>query len=93
MRMLFDFSCPLCGETFEALCEREQTEMPCRREEAPCEGSATRQIPVTTSFTKIQATHTKSKKLKAGYQHTHADRPKTPGKISVGYGTTNHSSS
>lgn len=89
MRMLFDFSCPACGETFEALCDREQTEMPCRAEEAQaCAGIAVRQIPVTTSFVKIQATHTKSKKLKAGFVHTHGDRPRTPGKIQVGYSGT-----
>lgn len=93
MRMLFDFSCPTCGETFEALCDREQTEMPCRRESAPCEGSATRLIPATTSFTTITPNYPGAKRRKAGYQHTHADRPRTPGKIQVGYGQTNHSSS
>lgn len=91
MRMLFDFSCPACGFVFEALCDPEQREMNCRAEGA-CAGIAERQIPVTTSFTTIQATHLKSKQYKAGFVHSHADKPKTPGKIQVGYGTTNHSS-
>lgn len=90
MRMLFDFSCPACGVVFEALCDREQQELPCRAE-GSCAGMAERQIPATTSFTVITPTHLRSKPLKAGTVHSHGPRPKSPGKISVGYGTTNFS--
>lgn len=91
MRMLFDFNCATCGETFEALVQPENTEITCRGTDG-CSGVAIRLMPATTSFTLIQATHNKSLKLKAGFVHSHGDRPKTPGKIQVGYGTTNHSS-
>lgn len=90
MRMLFDFQCETCGCQFEALVQPEEKSVKCRNE-TPCEAAAERLVPATTSFTVIQATHGKSKKLKAGFVHSHGDRPKSKGKISIGYGTTNHS--
>jgi len=87
---LYDFTCPTCNTVFEALAGVEKTSLECRAE--GCGGLATRQMPATHSFSVIQATHLRSKKLKAGTIHSHGDKPKTPGKISVGYGTTNFSS-
>ena len=78
---LYDFSCPRCEKTFEARAQVEERVKRCEE----CGTEAARCMPVTHSFSLIQATHLKSKKHKAGYIHTHGDKPKTPGKIQVGY--------
>lgn len=78
---LYDFSCDR-GHSFEAIVKTDITQLACT--ESGCYDIATRHMPATKSFTTIVATTKTSKKYKAGYQHTH-NRPKTPGKIQVGY--------
>lgn len=85
---LYDFSCHRCEKTFEARAQYEERTKRCEE----CGTEAERMIPATHSFSTIQVTHKKSLKLKAGYVHSHGDKPKTPGKIQVGYGSTNFSS-
>ena len=80
---LYDFTCSACHYEFEAIVPSSEETTKCR--EGTCEGTAGRHTPATHSFSLIQATHLKSKKLKAGHVHTHGDRPKTPGKIQVGW--------
>jgi putative FmdB family regulatory protein len=80
MLKLYDFHCDACKHVFEALV-RNETEQPCEA----CGSTAQRLMPGGHSFTTIIPDYPGSKKLKAGYQHSHADRPKTPGKIQVGW--------
>lgn len=72
MRKMFDFSCAPCGHQFEALVQDD--------EEVTCpechEGPATRRLSGGHQFVVIKATTLTSKKYKAGYQHSHTDRPK-----------------
>ena len=86
---LYDFHCPSCDARFETIVPSTEETVACQGE--GCTGKADRLMPAGHSFLVIQATHLKSKALKAGYVHSHADKPKTPGKISIGYGTKNHS--
>jgi putative FmdB family regulatory protein len=74
---MFDYSCEACGHQFEALVEGEN-EVECPEcEESP----ATRRLSGGHQFVVIKATTLTSKKYKAGYQHSHTNRPKE--KISV----------
>jgi hypothetical protein len=77
MLKMYDFHCFECNNTFEQLVDAV-TEWPC-----PCGKKAQRLMPGGHSFTIIIPDYPGSKKLKAGYQHSHGDRPKTPGKIQV----------
>jgi len=78
---LYDFHCDSCDTTFEALTQSNAVAIACHQE--GCNGSAVKLMPAPHSFNVIQATHNKSKFLKAG--GIHLKRPKTPGKIQVGY--------
>jgi len=77
---IYDFICPKCTKTFERILPSN-----CLTAECECGDSAVRQMPAPKIFTTIIPTTMTSKKNKAGYQHSHGDRPKTPGKIQVGY--------
>ena len=77
--ILHDFECTHCHHTFEALVHRDDRETPC----VLCNNTSVRQMPAHKTFHEIVATTLTSKKRKAGYQHSHADRPGTPGKIQV----------
>lgn len=79
MLKMFDFHCDNCGTTFESLV-RDETKIPCE-----CGYPADRLMPGGHSFTTIIPDYPGAKRRKAGYQHSHADRPKTEGKIQVGY--------
>ena len=82
---LYDFHCPACDSDFEALAKVSAETIPCQTE--GCAGEAVKRLSGTHTFSVIQATHLHSLKRKAGYVHSHGDRPKTPGKIQVGYGS------
>jgi len=77
MLKMFDYGCAACGHNFEALV-RDDADVECPE----ChESPATRRATGGHIFTVIKATTTTSKKYKAGYQHSHTNRPKE--KISV----------
>lgn len=80
--ILHDFACPHCGTTFEQLVKRDDRHTEC----TSCGQQADRIMSAPKMFTEIVPTTLTSKKRKAGYQHSHADRPKTPGKIQVPVG-------
>lgn len=68
----FDFLCPACEHVFEEFV-REDSVVECPE----CHASpATKRLSGGHLFTVIKATTLTSKKYKAGYQHSHVDRPK-----------------
>jgi putative FmdB family regulatory protein len=69
---MFDFGCESCGHQFEALVQDGETV------ECPeCHVTpATKRTTGGRIFTVIKATTLTSKKYKAGYQHSHTNRPK-----------------
>ena len=72
MFKMFDFICPACDHQFDALV-RDDTDVACPE----ChESPATKRLSGGHLFTVIKATTLTSKKYKAGYQHSHIDRPK-----------------
>jgi putative FmdB family regulatory protein len=72
MLKMFDFNCPACNHNFDALArEGDATECPSCHE-----SPATKRMSGGHTFTVIKATTLTSKKYKAGYQHSHIDRPK-----------------
>jgi putative FmdB family regulatory protein len=72
MFKMFDFICPACDHKFDALV-RDDAEISCPE----ChESPATKRLSGGHLFTVIKATTLTSKKYKAGYQHSHIDRPK-----------------
>lgn len=72
MLKYFDFICEPCGHQFDALV-RDDTEVECPE----ChESPATKRLSGGHLFTVIKATTLTSKKYKAGYQHSHLNRPK-----------------
>ncbi len=78
---LYDFECLACRHQFEALV-RGDLLPPC----PSCENGGTQRLMSAPKlFTTIVPDYPGSKKKKAGYTHSHGDRPKTPGKIQVGY--------
>jgi len=79
---LYDFQCNACGHKFEELMRPDDPAPICP---ACNTTSTTRLLGCTHTCNVIIPTTLHSKKLKAGYIHTHGDRPKTPGKIQVGY--------
>lgn len=76
--ILHDFHCPHCNTTFEDLVHRDQMYL-----QHSCGHDAVRCMPAPKVFQEIVPTTKTSKKRKAGYVHSHGDRPKTPGKIQV----------
>lgn len=69
----FDFICPACENVFEEFV-REGATVECPE----CHASpAEKRLSGGHLFTTIKATTLTSKKYKAGYQHSHIDRPKT----------------
>lgn len=77
MRKMRDYSCNTCDNNFEALVEDDET-VYCPK----CDFGPAKRIPSGGHlFTTIKATTLTSKKYKAGYQHSHTNRPKE--KISV----------
>lgn len=76
--ILHDFHCESCDKTFEELVKSDQTATPCT-----CGQQARRIMSAPKTFHEIVPTSKTSKKRKAGYVHSHGDRPKTPGKIQV----------
>lgn len=81
MLKMRDFECGACHATFEALCADGESVLCPTCGEQDCARVASN----FRTFGTIVPTTPSSKKLKAGYTHTHGDRPKTPGKIQVGY--------
>lgn len=79
--ILHDFVCSRCHAEFEDLVRMDEAETACA-----CGYTATRVMSAPKMFTEIIPTTLNSKRHKAGYQHSHADRPKTPGKIQVPVG-------
>lgn len=77
MKKMYDYSCE-CGNQFEALVEEGETPI-CY--ECNLGGPVHRRPSGGHIFTVIKATTNTSKKYKAGYQHSHTNRPKE--KISV----------
>lgn len=79
MKKMYDYQCPCCAHLFEALAEAD--------EEVPCpdcsESPAERRLTGGRSFSTIQATTPTSKRFKAGYVHTHGNRPKEKISVSV----------
>lgn len=78
--ILHDFYCAACDTTSEALVRSDERETDCPACGAP---SARRVMSAPAVFHEIVPTTKTSKKRKAGYVHSHGDRPKTPGKIQV----------
>ena len=73
MLKMFDFLCPVCDHKFDSLVEGD-SEVECPE----ChESPATKCLSGGHQFVVIKATTLTSKKYKAGYQHSHIDRPKT----------------
>lgn len=82
MLKMYDFHCVNCETFFEALVDSQKNTV---NYACTCGTLADRIVGGGHSFTTIVPAYPGSKKRKAGYQHSHADRPKTPGKIQVGY--------
>lgn len=76
--ILHDFVCTHCNSCFEALVQSDERETPCA-----CGYTAGRVMSAPKTFHEIVPTTLTSKKRKAGWVHSHGDRPKTPGKIQV----------
>lgn len=74
MKRMYDFECSACHYEFEDLVPNGDKTTVCPK----CSGSADRiYATAPVLFTTIVADYPGSKKIKAGYQHTHADRPAT----------------
>lgn len=70
--MMFDFECPACGEQREELVDKEETP------DCSACGKPMKKIPTGGNlFTTIVPDYPGAKKNKAGYVHTHGDRPAT----------------
>jgi putative FmdB family regulatory protein len=82
---MYDFQCSNCSSVFEDILPvgTEQNECP------QCGGSAFRIFKKTAAIlTTIIPSYPGSLKQKAGYVHTHGDRPAT--KVQSGYGGCQH---
>jgi putative FmdB family regulatory protein len=77
MRKMFDYGCESCEHQFEALVTDDEVVACPECHVAP----AKRRTTGGRIFNVIKATTLTSKKYKAGYQHSHTNRPKE--KISV----------
>jgi putative FmdB family regulatory protein len=79
MPRIDDYTCQ-CGETFEAMKMLPDELVHC----PVCNSTSVEELMgKTVSFHVIIPTHRTSKKIKAGYCHTHADRPAEKGSVSV----------
>jgi len=81
---LYDFECESCAVMFEAVVPTDTQETDCHECKKP---GAKRRPSRFSLFTVTVPCYPGSKKRKAGYLHSHGNRPKTPGKIQVGYGS------
>lgn len=71
---LHDYACSHCGNTFEKIVSPGETEVPCPE----CRESADRlYIACAKRLTTIIPSYPGCKKKKAGYIHTHGDKPAT----------------
>jgi len=78
---LYDYECLDCDIHFEAIVRFDGPPPLCS-----CGSAHTHRLPPAPKmFGTIVPDYPGAKKKKAGYVHSHADRPKTPGKIQVGY--------
>lgn len=80
MALLFDFRCQTCDQVFESSFKHGNPNPDCS-----CGGATTRLMAAPKVFSTIIPDYPGSKKKKAGYVHSHADRPKTEGRIQVGW--------
>lgn len=81
---LYDFVCEACDTKFEAIVKYGVDDTPCQE----CAAGNAKRVPSTFAmFNTIVPSYPGCKKKKAGYIHSHGNRPKTPGKIQVGYGS------
>lgn len=78
---MYDFECPACGHRFEDIAKLEDR-VRCPSCAESISVSDNHLMPATKTFTTIVATTRTSKKYKAGYVHSHGDKPAT--KIQVG---------
>lgn len=78
---LYDFECA-CGNTDECICSMDTKTQECPK----CQGLMHRVFTnkCATVLTTIIPSYPGSKKMAAGYVHSHADRPAT--KVQSGYG-------
>ena len=84
---MYDMHCPNCHARFEDIAKLEdKVECPACHASFPCEGN--HYMGIAKPFSTIVPTTATSKKYKAGYVHSHGNRPKTEGKIQVGYNGT-----
>ncbi len=72
MYKYFDFICPACEHKFDALVKDDAAIACPECHESP----ATKRLSGGHLFTTIKATTLTSKRYKAGYQHSHTNRPK-----------------
>lgn len=77
MRKLWDYDCE-CGERFEATAADDE-QVTC----LTCGSCNTTKVSGGRAFHVIVPTYPGSKRLKAGYTHTHADRPAEKNSVSV----------
>lgn len=80
---LYDFVCDACNAKFETIVKYGVDDAPCRE----CNATAKRVPSGFALLNTIVPSYPGCKKRKAGYLHTHGNRPRTPGKIQVGYGS------
>jgi len=69
---LYDFECNACGKVVEEIASVETKKMDCN-----CGGTLERLVAAPTVLTEIIPSYPGSLKQKAGYVHTHGDRPAT----------------
>jgi putative FmdB family regulatory protein len=69
---MYNFTCDDCGKTVEDLVSYETKKIDCN-----CGGKMKRQPCFATTLTNIIPSYPGSLKQKAGYMHTHGDKPAT----------------
>ncbi len=70
---LYDFECTTCGEVVEEVVSFDTKKIDCE----VCEGDMKRLACSGTTLTNIIPSYKGCLKQKAGYMHTHADKPAT----------------
>ena len=78
--LMYDFECTKCHHQFEELTVIKETKSVCPE----CKGDAQRIVSIPHQLHTIIPAYPGCKKQKAGYVHTHGNRPAT--KIQSGYG-------
>ena len=78
--LMYDFECTKCKHQFEELTIIKETHAVCPE----CTGESVRIVSMPHQFNTIIPAYPGCKKQKAGYVHTHGDKPAT--KIQSGYG-------